>query len=583
MNRDRRLLSGNGAVARGAYEAGVEIAAAYPGTPSTEILEYIADYNEIYAEWSVNEKVAFEVAFGGALGGKRGIAAMKHVGVNVASDAFMTISYVGVNAGLVLVSADDPGMHSSQNEQDNRYYAAMAQIPMLEPSDSQEAKDFTISAFDLSEKFDTPVLLRLTTRISHGKGIVALDERHVPQKREYKKDEKKYVMIPAYARVQREKVIERLARLEEHSEKIALNRIEINSNKLGIISSGIAYQYAKEVFPDASFLKLGMTFPLPKRMIKDFAEKVKKIYVVEELEPYIEEQVKALGIKVTGKEALPRTGELSAEVIRKCFFSGGKTAHAELTTDLPKRPPVMCPGCSHRGMFYLLKKMKAVVSGDIGCYTLSTLPPLETMDTCICMGASIGVAQGLWRTTEGAHANRIVAVLGDSTFIHSGIPSLVNAVYNKTGITVIILDNRTTAMTGHQDNPGTGRTLKGEEAPVFDFEGVVKAIGVDYVRVVDPMNMKETEKIIKEGCSQPGPSVIISRRTCVLLDRNQFSGQVTIDEELCNQCKLCLKLGCPAISLKDDKIIIYPQLCNGCELCLPVCNRGAILSHRKKG
>ncbi|MFC1558089.1 indolepyruvate ferredoxin oxidoreductase subunit alpha [candidate division KSB1 bacterium] len=576
----KTLLSGNEAVARGAYEAGVEIAAAYPGTPSTEIMEHIAAYKEIYAEWSVNEKVAFEVAFGGALGGKRGIAAMKHVGVNVASDALMTVSYTGINGGLVIVSADDPGMHSSQNEQDNRYYAKMALIPMLEPSSSQEAKDFTITAFEISEKYDTPVLLRLTTRISHGKGIVELKDRCTPPERAYKKNEQKYVMIPAYARFRREKIVKRLLHLEEYSETFKYNSIEINDTELGIISSGIPYQYAKEVFPNASFLKLGMTYPLPEKTLKKFAEQVKKIYVIEELEPYLEEQIRALGIVVTGKEVLPRTGELSPELIKKCLSGNDKNKPVEPPLILPKRPPVMCPGCSHRGVFYVLKKMKAIVSGDIGCYTLSTLPPLETMDTCICMGASIGMAQGLRRTVGTKQKKRTVAVLGDSTFIHSGIPSLVNAVYNQTNITVVILDNRTTAMTGHQENPGTGKTLKGKNTPVFDFEGVAKAVGVNYVRIVDPMNIKETEKTIKEACSQRGVSVVISQRTCVLLDRKQFSGPLHIDIELCNECELCLRLGCPAISLKDGKLVIDSQLCNGCGLCAQVCNRDAILPEK---
>ena len=396
----KTLLSGNEAVACGAYEAGVEIAAAYPGTPSTEILECIATYKEIYAEWSVNEKIAFEVAFGGALGGKRALAAMKHVGVNVTSDALMTASYVGVKSGLVLVSADDPGMHSSQNEQDNRYYAKFAKIPMLEPSDSQEAKEFTILAFELSERFDTPVMLRMTTRICHGKGAVELGERRPAPQRTYEKNSEKYVMIPSHARERRKLIEERHKQIEAFAETFDGNRVEMGNPAIGIISSGVAYYYAKEVMPEASFFKLGVTYPLPKEALKKFAKNLKRLYVVEELEPYLEEQICAIGLNVIGKEVLPRVGELSPELLRERLIEKKETQFTQPSIPLPKRPPVMCPGCSHRGVFYILKKLKAVVSGDIGCYTLSTLPPLETMDTCICMGASIGVAQGLSRALD---------------------------------------------------------------------------------------------------------------------------------------------------------------------------------------
>ena len=573
----KTILSGNAAVARGAYEAGVEVAAAYPGTPSTEILEYTATYEEIYAEWSVNEKVAFEVAFGGSLGGKRALAAMKHVGVNVASDALMTASYTGVNAGLVVVSADDPGMHSSQNEQDNRYYARMAKITMLEPSDSQEARDFTVLAFELSERFDTPVMLRMTTRVCHGKGAVEQAERQPVPQREYMKNPQKTVMIPAYARLRHRFIEERRGRLEAFAETFAHNRVEMGDPAVGIVSSGVAYQYAREVMPDASFFKLGMTYPLPMVALKDFASKVKRLIVIEELEPFLEEQLRAAGLKVTGKDVLPRVGEFSPELLRSYLVEADGKAPAAQATDLPARPPVMCPGCPHRGPFSVLKKLRATVSGDIGCYTLSVLPPLETMDTCVCMGASIGVAQGLKRSLTGRQAERTVAVLGDSTFIHSGIPSLVNAVYNGTNITVLILDNRTTAMTGHQDNPGTGRTLKGQPAPELDFEGLARAIGVGHVQTVDPIDLEAMERAVREALAADRPSVIVAKRACVLVDRDQFTtGAMEVDPERCGLCKLCIRLGCPAISLGEDTVSIDPNLCIGCELCAQVCQSDAI-------
>ena len=574
----KAILSGNEAVARGAYEAGVEIAAAYPGTPSTEILETVATYEEIYAEWSVNEKVAFEVAFGGALGGKRALAAMKHVGVNVASDALMTASYTGVNAGLVLVVADDPGMHSSQNEQDNRYYARMAKIPMLEPSDSCEARAFTLLAFALSERFDTPVMLQMTTRVCHGKGVVELGQRSPAAERAYTKDPRKYVMIPAYAR-ERHKLVEvRREALEQFAETFEENRVEMGDTAVGIVSGGVAYQYAREAMPDASFFKLGMTYPLPVEALKQFAGKVEKLYVVEELEPYLEEQLRAIGLDVVGKALLPRVGEFSPELLRERLLGGNGEAPLQALA-LPARPPVMCPGCPHRGPFSVLKKLRATVCGDIGCYTLSALPPLETMDTCVCMGASIGVSQGMVRAFTGRQAERTVAVLGDSTFIHSGIPSLVNAVYNGTDITLLILDNRTTAMTGHQDNPGTGLTLQGKPAPELDFEALAKAVGVGYVKTVDPIDLRATEQVVREAISHSGPSVVVAKRACVLVERDPFSGALEVNPELCNTCKSCIRIGCPAISLGDDATEIDPSLCVGCELCAQLCQTEAISRH----
>lgn len=570
----KKLLSGNEAIARGAFEAGVEIAAAYPGTPSTEILENMATYKEIYAEWSVNEKVAFEVAFGAAVGGKRSLAAMKHVGVNVASDALMTASYTGINAGMVLISADDPGMHSSQNEQDNRYYAKFAQLPMLEPSSSQEAKDFTKLALEISEQFDTVVMIRTSTRICHGKGIVKLAERQPYTKREYTKEPAKYVMIPGHARKRHVVVKARNAKLKEYVEDVSINRIEKGSSDIGVITGGVSYAYAKEALPEASFFKLGMTHPLPINKIKSFVQDHQTVYVVEELEPFMEEQIKAAGLKVFGKDVLPNIGELSPEIIREKIL--GITSDVPQNGELPGRPPVMCAGCPHRAVFNALRKHRTTVSGDIGCYTLSTLPPLNTMDSCLCMGAGIGMAQGFIRSMDKRKAERVVSVLGDSTFIHSGIPSLVNAVYNQANITVVILDNRITAMTGHQENPGSGKTLLGEDVKPFDFEAVSKAIGAGYVRTVDPIDGAELDKVIGEAIEYDGTSVVIAKRPCVLVEPHQFPGIMKIDKELCTECKLCLRVGCPSISIHDGIVTIDQNLCFGCSLCQQVCPQDAI-------
>jgi len=569
----KKLLSGNEAIARGAFEAGVSIAAAYPGTPSTEILQNIVRFDEIYAEWSVNEKVAFEVAFGGAVGGKRSLAAMKHVGVNVASDALMTAAYTGINAGMVLVSADDPGMHSSQNEQDNRYYARLAQIPMLEPSSSQEAKDFTKLAYDISEEFDTPVLLRMTTRICHGKGIVEMQDRQDVEDKPYSKNPQKYVMIPAHARKRHVIVKERNARLARYAEAAGVNTVDIKGADIGVITSGVAYQYAKEALPDASFLKLGMTNPLPMKRIREFVRTHQTVYVIEELEPFLEDQIRAAGLKVLGKEIFPDIGELSGELIQQ-KISG---LSAEPTNgELPARPPVMCAGCPHRAVFNSLKKNRAIISGDIGCYTLSTLPPLNSMDAVLCMGASIGMAQGFIRSMPQQKADRVVSVLGDSTFVHSGIPSLVNAVYNNAKLTIVILDNRITAMTGHQDNPGSGKTLSGEEVKQFDFEAVAKAIGAGYVRTVDPIKGEELDEAVAAAMEFDGVSVVIAKRACVLTEPDQYPGIMQIDQDKCTQCKLCLRIGCPSISIHDTIIEIDQNLCFGCSLCLQVCPQDAM-------
>jgi len=552
------------------------VAAAYPGTPSTEILENAARYEGIEAQWSVNEKVALEVAIGASMAGARALVAMKHVGVNVAADPLMTASYVGCRGGLVLVSADDPGMHSSQNEQDNRAYAKMAKIPMLEPADSQEAKDFVLKAFEISERFDTPVMLRMTTRICHGKSPVDLGRVVETRPMGYEKDVRKYVMIPGHARGRHAVVEDRRVRLEAYAETFELNISELNDPSMGIITSGAAYQYAREAFPEASVLKLSLTHPLPSGRVEDFAGQVEKLYVVEELEPYLEDQVKALGIRAHGKDLLPRVGELSPEIVLKAI--GGDSAEvlpSRAPVDLPARPPAMCPGCPHRGMFHVLKKLKLTVTGDIGCYTLSVLPPLETMDSCICMGASIGAAVGMEKALGPEASEHTVAVLGDSTFIHSGITGLVDVVYNRSNVTVIVLDNRTTAMTGHQENPGTGRTLKGEQTRAFDFVAVAKAIGVEDPRVVDPYDLAATERVVREEVARPGPSLIVSRRECVLLVRDR-ARLAEVDADVCAGCKLCLRLGCPALSLFDDIAEIDPLLCFGCGLCAQVCTKDAI-------
>jgi len=574
------LLSGNEAIARGAVEAGVRFAAAYPGTPSTEILETIAARTQIPCQWSPNEKVALEVAFGAALGGARALASMKHVGLNVAADPLMTLSYTGVNGGLVIVSADDPGMHSSQNEQDNRHYARFAKVPLLEPADSQECKDFLLQAFALSEEFDTPVLLRTTTRISHGKSLVALGEPVSLEPRDFVRDPAKYVMIPAHARRRHALVEERLLRLRDLANVARLNRVELGDNKLGVIASGTAYQYVKEACPDASVLKLGMPYPFPDRLVRDFAGSVERLVVVEELDPFLEDHVRALGIECAGKERFSLLGELDpASVAAGC--SGRERAPApKPPEDLPLRPPVLCPGCPHRGVFHVLRKLKVIATGDIGCYTLSVLPPLQTMDTCVCMGASIGAAHGLERAL--GDASRVVGVIGDSTFVHGGIAPLLDIAYNKGTSTVIILDNRTTAMTGHQDHPATGRTARGEETFRLDLAALCRALGVEDVRVADPYDLEAFEEHAKTALANRAPSVIIADRPCVLLDRSSWAGAFTVEEELCTACQRCFQLGCPAITLGAEgpkgrrKARIVAELCTGCGLCAQVCPAQAI-------
>lgn len=573
----KKLMLGNEAVARGAFEAGVTVATAYPGTPSTEITENIAKYDNIYSEWSPNEKVALEVAIGSSIAGARAICSMKHVGLNVAADPLFTVSYTGVNGGLVIMVADDPGMHSSQNEQDSRFYARSSKVPMLEPSDSQECKDFVKEAFEISEKFDAPIIVRLTTRIAHSQSIVETGEKIGYLLKDYKKDFNKYVMMPGMARKRHVEVEKRMAALREFSNETGLNRIEWGNRNIGVITSGIAYQYAKEALGEnASYLKIGMVYPLPEKLIQEFARGVKTLYVIEELEPFIENQVKKMGIKVIGKDVFSVIGELSVQKIEEKIL--GKNVEVKGATDeaIPVRPPVMCPGCPHRGMYHVVKKLKLNVSGDIGCYTLGALPPTESMDTCVCMGASVGIAHGMEKARGKEFGQKTVAVIGDSTFIHSGITGLIDIVYNKGNSTVIILDNSITGMTGHQHNPTTGFTIKGEQTKQVDLVKLAQAIGIERVRVADPFDIKEFEKILKEEIMAEEPSVIISQRPCALLKNVNYGNPFRINTEKCTKCRRCLSIGCPAIVDKGDCIEINEALCNGCTLCTKLCAFKAI-------
>jgi indolepyruvate ferredoxin oxidoreductase alpha subunit len=573
----KKLLSGNEAVARGAYEAGVVFAAAYPGTPSTEILEALATYDEVDCQWSPNEKVALEVAIGACMCKARSLVAMKHVGLNVASDALMTVSYTGIKGGLVVVSADDPGMHSSQNEQDNRNYAKFAKIPMLEPSDSEEARLFVRRAFQISEKFDTPVLLRLTTRISHSKSVVRLQRRQEPDRDfSFEKDPAKYVMVPANARVRHRLVERRLLKLSAFSDSISINRIEAGNPRIGIITSGICYQYCKEVAPEASYLKLGMSYPLPVDKIRQFSKTVRKLFVVEELDPFLEEQIRGLGLRVHGKPVELRCGELNPELVRE-ILTGKKAHHKAPVAKGRARPPVMCAGCGHRGVFYVLSKLKLHVTGDIGCYTLGALPPLRSLDTCICMGAAIGNAAGMSRVLPPEKRRNVVAVIGDSTFLHAGLPGLMDMAYNQTPGTVIILDNSTTAMTGRQDHPGTGRTLKGAATKRVDYEKLCLALGANSVQTVDPYDLKAVKEAITRAMDEEGLSVVVSRRECVLITRKRYAPALTVDLNKCTGCMLCLRLGCPAIELTEEGTVrINNLVCNGCGLCSQICRVEAI-------
>lgn len=572
----KKLMLGNEAVARGAYEAGVRVASSYPGTPSTEITEFIAKYDEIYSEWAPNEKVAVEVASGAAIAGGRALSAMKHVGLNVAADPLFTMSYIGVNAGLVLCVADDPGMHSSQNEQDSRNYAIAAKLPMLEPADSGECKEFVKRAYAISEEFDTPVLLRLSTRVAHSQSAVELLPREEVPVRDYQKNVAKNVMVPANARPKHVIVEQRTQALEAFNNTCDLNRVEMNDTKIGIITAGIAYQYAREALPNASFLKLGMINPLPEQLIRDFAAKVDVCYVIEELDPVLERQIRAMGIAVCGKEQLTMIGEYSAALLREKLL--GKKAEASYTVDeeIPVRPPVMCPGCSHRGVFYVLNKLKLRVSGDIGCYSLGCAKPLDSIDSIICMGASISAQHGMEKARGSEFARQSVAVLGDSTFLHSGVTGLMDIVYNKGTSTVIILDNSITGMTGHQDNPATGFTIKGEPTRQVNLVTLCHAVGVDKVTVADPFDVEHFEVVVREHLAAEEPSVIIAQRPCALLKKAGYTGCCTITDA-CKNCKMCMRLGCPAISMTKNGPVIDDTLCNGCGLCTHVCKFGAIV------
>lgn len=574
----KKLLLGNEAIARGAYEYGVTVATAYPGTPSTEITENIAKYENIDAEWSPNEKVALEVGIGASIGGARTIVSMKHVGLNVAADALMSISYPGVNAGLVLAVADDPGQHSSQNEQDTRYFGIAAKVPVVEPSDSQECKDFVGASLELSEEFDTPVILRLSTRVSHSQSIVELQQKKEWTLKEYDQNPNKYIVAPAIAKKRRVVAEDRLRRLEQFAESTELNKIEYKDLKIGIITSGIAYLYAKEVMPEASFLKLGLSYPLPKNKITEFINKCEKVYVIEELEPILEEKIKSWGLDVIGKEVIPVIGELSPSIIRKALLNEVvEGVEPSFSQAIPVRPPTLCPGCHHIGVFYVLKKLGLHASGDIGCYTLAAFPPLSAMDTSICMGASIGMAFGFEKARGKAFAKKSVAVIGDSTFIHSGITGLIDVVYNKGNTTVIILDNSITGMTGHQENPATGYTLKGEPTVSLDFEALGRSIGIKRIQVVDAYDIDNLERIVKEETQAEEPSLIITKRPCVLLKRaNVVNKPLKVNNDLCKGCKACLKLGCPAIVFKDNKAKINDILCIGCGLCTKICKFNAI-------
>ena len=583
----KTILSGNEAIARGAFEAGVLVASAYPGTPSTEILENVVKYPEIDASWATNEKVSLEVAIGASFGGARALCTMKHVGVNVAADPLFTLSYTGVRGGLVLVAADDPELHSSQNEQDSRNYAKFAKVPMLEPSDSQEALDYTRIAYEISEQFDTPVMLRTTTRISHSKSVVMTGDRvtDLPEPC-LERNPAKLVMLPGNARKRHPIVEQRTLDLEKWSVEQSFNRIEEGTSDVGIISAGVAYQYAREAMPDASILKLGLVNPLPKKMIRDFAARFKTLYVVEELDPFLEDQIKAMGIKVIGKDLLPICGELSAGIVREAL-TGEKTEEGTpgLPQVVPPRPPNMCPGCPHRGVFLALNKLKAFVTGDIGCYTLGFMPPLSAMDTCICMGASVGNAVGMTKVLPEDQRQSVVAVIGDSTFLHTGINGLLDMVYNNSTTTLIILDNRITAMTGRQENPASGYTLKNDDTYEVDIADICRAVGVKHVTVIDPYELDNTRELIRTEMARKAPSVIITRRPCMLMKRDvEIKAPSYVDVDKCTGCKVCLQIGCPAIEWdasagKRGQSKVNRHLCVGCSQCRQCCKFDAFGVH----
>ncbi len=573
----KKLLLGNEAVARGAYEAGCTVCASYPGTPSTEITENIIKYDEIYAEWAPNEKVASEVAIGASMAGARAMSCMKHVGMNVMADPLFTVSYIGVNGGLVFCVADDPGMHSSQNEQDSRHYAKASKVMMLEPSDSSECKEFMKDAFNLSEKFDTPVILRLSTRVSHSQGLVELNDRVNYELKPFEKNIAKNVMMPANAIKRHVVVEERYNELVKYAEATKLNKVENNNSKIGVITNGISYVYAKEALGNkVNYLKLGMVYPLPIELIKNFAKGLDKLYVIEELDPFIEEHCKVNGIKVIGKEVFTMLGEYTPSMIKKAILNIDPVECPTLDENIPVRPPVMCAGCPHRGTFYVLKKLGLIVSGDIGCYTLGAVKPLEAVDSTICMGASVSAALGMSKARGKEFNKKLVSVIGDSTFIHSGITGLIDMVYNKGANTVIILDNSITGMTGHQDNPTTGKTIRGEDTKQVNLIKLAEAIGIEHIVVADPFDVKNFEAVVKEEVNRDDVSLIIAQRPCALLKKVKYTGHCVVTDA-CKKCKQCMKLGCPAISVKNDSIVIDQSQCNGCGLCVGVCPFKAIV------
>ena len=572
---NKALLLGNEAIARGAWEAGVRVVSSYPGTPSTEITEAISHYPEIYSEWAVNEKVSLEVAAGASAAGARAMSCMKHVGLNVAADPLFTLSYTGVSGGLVVVVADDPGMNSSQNEQDSRWYARAALLPMLEPADSEECRAFVKEAFQLSERFDAPFLVRTTTAIAHARSMVSLESRAEVPLPPYKKDVAKNVMMPAMARGRHLVVEARSRALADWADETPLNRVEMRSEKIGVVCSGVVYQYVREALPEASVLKLGVVNPLPKKLIEDFAAKVEKLYVIESLEPIFEEQIAAWGVPIAGGKVLTGVqGDLSVRRIQAAL--GLDVPEARPEEKLPGRPPVMCSGCPHRGPFYVLSKLKARVTGDIGCYTLGALAPLSSIDTVLCMGASIGMAQGFARAEGDAFAGKTVAVIGDSTFLHSGVNSLINAAYNRANAAVLILDNRTTGMTGHQPNPATGFDIHNNPTTEIDLPALCRACGVTEVASVDAFDLPSLEKALKDAMAYPGPAVVIARRACALLDKKRAYVPYRVNREACTGCMACMRLGCPAIEKDGKKSRINAEMCVGCGLCAGVCRFSAI-------
>ena len=578
---NKTIMLGNEAIARGAFEAGVKVSSAYPGTPSTEISEYLAKYDEVYTEWAPNEKVAAEVAIGASISGVRSLACMKHVGLNVASDPLYTFAYTGVGGGSVIVVADDPGLASSQNEQDTRMIARAAHVPVLEPSDSAEAKDFLKYAYELSEKYDTPIILRTTTKLAHSQSTVELCDRVEVEDKPYERQVSKYVMMPASA-IGRHLVVEaREEKMAKDAVDFPVNKIEINDKKLGFITCGIAYQYVKEACPNASVLKLGLVNPISKELVEKFISEVEEVYVFEELEPVIEEQVRAWGFNVKGKELFTRQGEYSANMLRKVIYGADDVVFEKQTA--PARPPILCPGCPHRSVFSVLNKLKIHASGDIGCYTLGAVAPLSVIDTTICMGASISALHGMEKAKGKDYVKNWVAVIGDSTFLHTGINSLINMVYNKATGTVMILDNRTTGMTGHQEHAATGKTLKGEETNAIDLKTLCHSVGVKNVIEVNAFDVAELEKIIKESTASDTLTVIITKSPCVLLKGQKFPNKCVVDADLCRKCGACMKIGCPAMTRGEDgKVHIDPTMCNGCGLCKNYCKFGAIKTVAKE-